>query len=561
MQLLLRRSADDGTGESQDHELSAASPRLGASSRCDFQLPGLPHDIRIRAAREGALELRCGARALKRDGELLARCRLRPGEAVESGGYRFAVIDAPVGFDAGLEVAGEANYIAALTAQVQQGIRPWSMRGAAWAGGLLILLLFLVLPFLAIDQSAVATVTALPGFPDDRHWSSGELSSVHRAAGIAEDCGSCHQKPFQTVRDAVCLDCHQDMREHADVHSFNTVAFSGERCAACHREHNEPERLVRRDNPLCVDCHATPGDWGEADTALLAVSAFAEGRHPEFRISRWVPEGEGAAHGWRLERTRAHPETLEDTSRLKFNHAVHLDAGKVQQSDTGEGLECASCHVAKDSGEHFETVRMDAHCRDCHGLNFDPFDPDIELPHGNTRAAFEAMEAHFIREFTDPVLRAERARQQPRRLPGKRMGAAACEGSGLDCGRREAESEAAYQFADTGCVTCHVVRDTGAEAAIDRWFVHPVRLTSDWYSQSRFSHRSHLSLAGRSGDAVCLDCHAADVSTQATDVLLPAQDNCLQCHNADRQSVAVDCVGCHQFHRAEGSPSLQVRLP
>jgi hypothetical protein len=98
------------------------------------------------------------------------------------------------------------------------------------------------------------------------------------------------------------------------------------------------------------------------------------------------------------------------------------------------------------------------------------------------------------------------------------------------------------------------------EAPIDRWFVHPVRLTTDWYSQSRFSHRSHLSLAGRSGDAVCLDCHAADVSTQATDVLLPAQDNCLQCHDADRQSVAVDCVGCHQFHRPEGSRSLEARL-
>lgn len=560
MQLLLRRRSGDGQGESLDHELSGKTLRLGASARADFQLPGLHKEVRVSAGRNAMLRLSCRTAALQRDGALVKTCTLAPGEAVDAGGYRFRAFAAPTGFDSGLEVTGDANYISVLTAEVQRGIRPWSTRRFSWLAAGLILALFLILPFLAIDNPAVARFTALPGVPDDRHWSSGELSSVHRAAGVAEDCSACHQKPFEMVRDGVCTDCHQRIREHADVHEFAGLDLPGERCAGCHREHNEPARLVRQDNPLCTDCHASPDAWrGVSDTELLAVHAFSADGHPEFRLSRWVPDGDGAAHGWRLQRTRAAPATLTDESQLKFNHEVHLDRDKVQTPSSREALECASCHVPKDGGEHFEPVRMDTHCRDCHSLNFDPFDPQIELPHGNTRAAFEALEAHFIREFTDPELRAERSVQKPRRLPGKRMGEASCEGSGLDCGLREAASEARYQFAEAGCVTCHEVSDTGADTPVDRWFVHPVKLTVDWYSQSHFSHQSHLNLAGRSGDAICLDCHAADTSQKATDVLMPAKDNCLGCHDASRQSVAVDCVGCHQFHRPEGTPSVEAR--
>ncbi|MBT8445897.1 MAG: hypothetical protein KJO38_02035, partial [Gammaproteobacteria bacterium] len=260
-----------------------------------------------------------------------------------------------------------------------------------------------------------------------------------------------------------------------------------------------------------------------------------------------------------LQRERTAPAELRERSGLRFNHAIHLDPEKVRITLTEEPLQCAGCHSAAADGEHFEPVRMDSHCRSCHQLNFDPFEPDIELPHGNTRAAFEAMEAHFIREFTDPLLRAERARSKPRRLPGKRMGEASCEGDGLDCGRKEAAREAGYQFADTGCVTCHEVRDTGAAEPIDRWFVHPVRLTTDWYSEARFDHRSHLSLGGTRGDEACTACHAADTSTEAHEVLIPERDNCLQCHSDERSELAVDCVACHRFHRPQGTLSTSVR--
>ena len=202
---------------------------------------------------------------------------------------------------------------------------------------------------------------------------------------------------------------------------------------------------------------------------------------------------------------------------------------------------------------------MDNHCRSCHTLNFDVFEPDLELPHGDQRAAVVAMEAHFIREFTDPDLRRERAASKPRRVPGKRESAASCTGSGLDCGRAEALKEAEYQFAETGCVTCHVVEDTGLSDINDRWFVQPVRVTDDWYPFSRFDHASHRSLAVEGSGEVCESCHQASLSEQSSDVLIPGQDNCLSCHSQDKGFSQVDCVSCHVFHHDGGTRSVLAR--
>lgn len=559
MSLLVRRQTDGPQGESLDREFDSGSVLIGPEADCDLVLPGLEQRLTARADAKGQVTLNARPR-LEIGGRKTSRLRLGAGEQISLAGYEIAVFAPPPGFDSALLISGSPRLspLAGTLARVEQGIRPFSIRRTGYVLALLILTLGLILPFIASREPATARLLASARLPMDTAWSSGPLHTAHRAAGLEMACSSCHAEPFVMVRDEACTGCHMAMHEHAEVSAFPVLAMERERCGGCHREHNEPERLARRDNGLCVDCHASPPAWGAA-TDVAAVHRFTAEAHPEFKVSLWQPEGEGAARGWSLTRVRQSPQQLSDPSHLKFNHAVHMDADKVQTQGAGEALVCASCHTLKDDGEHFELTTMDQHCRSCHQLNFDPFDPDLELPHGEARAAFVAMEAHFIREFTDPVLRAERAMQKPRRLPGKRMGAASCEGEGLACGQAEAEKEAQYQFAETGCVTCHDVRRMEATAPIDRWFVHPVRLTTDWYSQSRFDHRSHLSLGGRSGDGVCLDCHAATESESATDVLIPAQDNCLQCHDAAQQSVAVDCVGCHVFHREQGTPSIDAR--
>ena len=306
---------------------------------------------------------------------------------------------------------------------------------------------------------------------------------------------------------------------------------------------------------------AAPDEWLWCGRHAKLVDGFTAEAHPEFRLSLLQPQGKGGAHGWSEKRVRMSEAAMSETSNLKFTHTTHLDPEKVQEESSGEALVCASCHALKDDGEHFEPITMDNHCRSCHGLSFDVFDPELELPHGDLRAAVVAMEAHFIREFTDPVLRQQRAETKPRRVPGKRDSAANCEGNGLDCGRAEALKEAEYQFANTGCISCHVVLDTGLEDINDRWFVQPVRITNDWYPLSRFDHASHLSQDWDESREVCESCHEASGSDASADILIPGQDNCLACHAEDSgRSVAVDCVSCHAFHLESGSPSSTARM-
>ena len=319
--------------------------------------------------------------------------------------------------------------------------------------------------------------------------------------------------------------------------------------------------IVDRDKGLCTDCHAEPGRWNvEGASGMGAVSAFSASQHPPFRLALLQPEGPGAAHGWRVERSIwTGDEVLQERSNLKFNHQVHLDPDKVRDEGNSGALVCSTCHTLREDDEHFEPVSMDLHCRSCHALNFDVFEPDLELPHGDTRAAIVAMEAHFIREFTDPELRSERAMQKPRRVPGKRDAAATCSGTGLDCGRAEAMKEASYQFAETGCITCHEVTDTGLADIADRWFVEPVKITTDWYPYARFNHSSHLSLAGGSEQELCISCHDAAASRVSTDALIPARDGCLQCHDDDKGDTLVDCVSCHEFHQSAAPLSMTAR--
>ncbi|MFT7289542.1 MAG: hypothetical protein ACI87W_003679 [Halieaceae bacterium] len=557
MDLLLRRSVTGGRDETLDEALSGKSIILGSDPNSDFQLPGLTGSLTVRSAGKGRLQLKSSAARLRQGNKTRRSLSLGPGEEAQLEQLSLTVFSAPPGFDAGLAVSGASPRTQLLD---NSEIAPWSLRRASWILALGVLILLLLIPVLPSLFSEAQSLRWIPVMPSDRLWSSGPLSPVHAAAGLAQDCSGCHQKLFVMVEDQVCTQCHSAIQEHGDVEDFPGIGFAGERCATCHREHNEPPRLVLGDNAQCVACHASPQDWrAPGDDHPLPVQAFTASAHPEFRLSHWEPLGAGAALGWQLQRDRMGAGPVANQSGLKFSHAVHLDGDQVRSADGERALVCDNCHRAKGDGEHFEPVTMDGHCRSCHALNFDPFDPDIDLPHGNTRAAFEAMEAHFIREFTDPLLRAERSRQKPRRLPGKRFAAASCAGDGLHCGRAEAAREAAYQFADSGCVTCHDVQDTGSDAAIDRWFVQPVKLTTDWYSQSRFSHRKHRFLDGKRGDPGCLACHPANSSTVAADVLIPAQENCLDCHNAVWDNDIASCATCHRFHRPEGTLAVHAR--
>jgi predicted CXXCH cytochrome family protein len=556
---LVRKQTGRGSGEALETEYQGDALTLGGDPGVMVHLPGVKGTVELQPEGNSA-RARVSARRVDIDisGERLRKARIGPGDMLRVGAFELSLFAPPVGFQLGLllKQVGEAQ--TAYAGALELSDSAWSVRRLGWAIALLVLVLCLIVPLLVLFFPEVATALRDTPLPDDGLWSSGPLDAAHATSGIADDCQSCHSEPFVMVQDAACLRCHRSITEHVDITVHPAEVFTSVRCATCHREHNEPERLVRTDNGLCVDCHADAGRWTAAEE-LQAVSRFTAAGHPEFRLGLLTPQGPGAAYGWEVERVPPRGTGISERSNLKFNHAVHLDEEKVRTESGGEPLVCSSCHMLKDDDEHFETVNMDEHCRSCHSLSFDIFDPDIELPHGDLRAAVVAMEAHFIREFTDPELRREREAQKPRRVPGKRESAASCEGDGLSCGRAEALKEAQYQFAETGCVTCHEVTETGLDNIFDRWVVQPVRVTGDWYPFSRFDHHAHLSLSRASEQERCATCHEVQGSELATDILMPAQDTCLACHDDAVGNARVECVACHRFHQDSGPPSILVR--
>ncbi len=558
MYFLVRRLTGRGANESLEQDYQGDLLSLGSGGLVELQ--GVDGVLELSPTKDGA-SFEARKVEVSVHGESRRKGTLAMGDVLVLPGFEIQLVNPPGGFDLAIELraTGDSPSVARFGLELDDSA--WSIRTMSWVLALAVLFLFLLVPGVGLLGPEFAATLRQSPLPDDGLWSSGPLASAHQTAGTAEHCDACHQVPFIMVRDEACMDCHRSTREHANLEVHDAAVFTGERCASCHREHNEPIHIVDGDKGLCTDCHTDTAQWDvPGASAMGAVSSFSAGGHPNFRIALLTPRGPGAAHGWEVEREPwTGKETLAEQSNLKFNHEVHLDADKVQDASSGEALACGACHTLRDDDEHFEPVSMDAHCRSCHTLNFDVFEPDLEVPHGDTRAAIVAMEAHFIREFTDPYLRQERAGQKPRRVPGKRYAAAACEGSGLDCGRAEALKEVGYQFAETGCVTCHEVTDTGLEDIADRWFVQPVRVTADWYPFSRFNHAAHLSLAGGSEQELCVSCHAANVSTVSTDILMPVQQDCLACHDEDKGNSLVDCVACHQFHQADGPLSVLAR--
>lgn len=558
MYFLVRRLTGRGAGEALESDYQGQQLTLGEGGM--VELPGESGSLILTPA--GADSASFGAKklAVKLNGEPVRSGKLGLEDSLEIPGYSLALMPAPPGFD--LAVSLEPVHRAAGSRyprlELERSNSP--VRTVSWILAITILLTCLLVPLLAVFDQDTAQLLRDAPLPDDGLWSTGPLVSAHATAGVAEDCNACHSEPFVMVEDQACMSCHRDMNEHADLAVHSAADFTDTRCASCHREHNEPAQLVVQDNGLCVDCHADPAPWEvPGGSGMGGVTAFTAKDHPEFRLAMLQPKGPGGAHGWEIERQRVAPTDIKESSNLKFNHQVHLDSDKVQDEASGEALACADCHGLQEDGQHFAPITMDNHCRSCHSLSFDVLDPDVELPHGDLRSAIVAMEAHFIREFTDPELRSQRAGKKPRRVPGKRQALASCEGSGLDCGRAEAAREAEYQFLETGCITCHEVTDTGASDISDRWYVQPVRITGDWYPKHPFDHSAHLAFSPSGEAEICSSCHAALSSEQSTDVLIPAKDNCLECHDDRLGDAAVSCVGCHSFHMPGGTPASSAR--
>lgn len=464
--------------------------------------------------------------------------------------YDLEIVVPPSGFNFALKVT-KTNRQPTSTSQpyLAKRTNKFKFRTLAYLSSVIILSLFLLLPILSSNNTSIKNILKDTPLPSDHSWLSGPLAKAHRIPEIGDNCNVCHDKFFEKTPDVKCLNCHKNLGEHISVTNKAIDNIHEYLCQNCHKEHNEPSRITRDDDTLCVDCHQNINEFDtQSSVDVKKVSGFNQELHPEFRLSLLKPKGDGASLGWEVSRPLFSDE-LKEQSNIKFSHLIHLDADKVQNQSDGEVLSCPACHQLKEDGKHFEPMTMDKDCRSCHKLTFDVFNPDLELPHGNLRSATVALQAHYIREFTDPNLRKKRARIKPRRVPGKNPSNATCVGTGLDCGRKEALKEAEFQFSKSGCITCHNVIDNGGNDIIAKWFVQPINITNDWYQKSLFDHKSHLSVSGSNQQQICLSCHKVDTSDDAEDILIPQRENCLQCHQQGaKHSVELNCINCHVFH-------------
>ena len=512
MRFLIRRT--DRGGASLDEQYSGVRLTVGGGSAI-VPLAGVAGALRFKAVGGGKAKWRSKQAGCLVEGRVRKRGSLSPGDVLELPPYAVTVMSPPAQFDLMLRIEASADVAASARYGQRLDLRAtaWSVRKMAWLFGTLVLALGLLIPAASVLYPPAASFVREAPLPDDSLWATGPLHPAHAAVA----CQECHATPFVMVEDAACTECHALTADHAPLGADEAHAglFAAHRCASCHREHNEPEHLVRQDETLCVDCHgdqALPPVAGE-------VHAFTAAGHPPFRLTLLRPPEDGDAD-WLPVRARQ-DGALEETSNLQFSHVQHLGDERIVLEAERLGLDwdCGACHQpADDAG--FRPIDMELHCRSCHDLRLEP---GLHLPHGDAHAARVFMEDHFFRVLATSAPDAG----APRR--GRRRAAAtACAAGDVQCWRREASRRAAAQF-DISCQTCH-----GGG-------VQPVALATMWYVAARFDHASHSTQA-------CSECHDASDSRRAEDILIPPRDACLTCHSQDHGPVPLVCLDCHRFH-------------
>ena len=465
------------------------------------------------------------------NGALLRETRLLPGDVVEIGANLLKLSTPPAGFDLAftfeLATSAATDEGAAPPRKLRLSETALAKRWPAWTLTAAVLLVCLLLPASGLLSHSWQQSLRRSLLPDDHWWASGPLAMVH--GNLEGQCDRCHQRAFQRVPDAACLTCHGG-RLHGHVALRGArIDLDERRCASCHAEHNEPPLLVRRDNALCAGCHvdirATVGR--DFKPAIGNASDFLFD-HPPF------------------------PTASVKNSGVKFSHAVHLAAAGVKSPTGRRVLGCADCHEPEPGGARMQPIRMERHCVECHRLDFDPADPERQVPHGNAEAALtlliEYYSAKYLEGYPDPLARAVPGIEL--RRPGAELSRQEREAT-LRRAREKAFTVARDLFERRTCATCHTVeRRTDAATGLT-WSVAPAAIAAVWMPNARFDHARHGTALTR-----CETCHDAKHSHQAADVLMPRIGVCRTCHAGahppgDRPTlIASGCASCHSFHRA-----------
>ncbi len=431
-------------------------------------------------------------------------------------------------------------------------------RTISWILAAIVLAVFLALPIISnLTRSPDLKQSQIIG---DKAWTPGPLSAAHHQ--LETKCEACHVKPFQSVRDETCMNCHKAVHDHAPsgrlalaraepglggkvlwgvAHAFGKPGPGA--CVDCHNEHQGMNRMELPKQQFCADCHGSLKDRLK-DTGLGNASDF--GRiHPQFSPAVMT---DPVAKTFQRVSLDANPR---ENSGLEFEHKVHLDprggVAKMAMTLSGDkgyganGLVCADCHRPSEDGVRFKPITMERDCEACHSLVYDKVgDTFRKLKHGDV--AQMVADLSVVGANTQPIVT---GRSRPGDYAAEHVYYANFSppgGTGSFVQRALAK--------DGVCGECHKpVWKNGKPGVV------PVTIPARYMAHGWFDHASHK-------QTKCADCHAAAGSTSASDVLLPKLAQCQSCHlgeDAPKGKVPSSCAMCHAYHPTGSAPLLTRR--
>lgn len=588
----LKRRPDSDEVSRRETLLTADEFRVGRGSDMDINLPDVGvayHHATLRADGDGLILDGVGGAVLETDGKMVESVALRPGMSCRIGAFEIGCESASAHADHAITL--QKSNVAPSARRSPQNIVETlpTRRRLSWILAVAVLLIFVAWPLSTIllrhapdpdtvivntmvppepasaqpgaTQMLVALGTSLvegtpppagPKFtPMETTWLSGPMSTVH--AALAEDCGACHQRPFEMTTNGACLACHAETAEHFDVAKHADAAGDPRlaRCAACHKEHVGGASPIEKASAVCTDCHADLKSVAST-TTLLDVSDFAL-EHPQFRptLVTGVATNEAGALVPTVARTPLDPKyPLTEKSGLKFPHDVHLNKDGVRglgrASDKTWDLNCQSCHQPQADGALMRPIEMERDCGYCHELVFQPENIDTlrELPHAKPAEVQEIVHDYYYARVLEGGVTAPGAPEAARRRPGTPLGVAG-RAEGLDWADAQAELELKRIMEVSLCGDCHVAEASAEPDARGRtvWKVQGALLQRKWMPKSFFNHKPHFAMD-------CVSCHKATTSRAATDVLMPPIEDCRSCHKGENAgaSASSECLACHEFH-------------
>lgn len=541
---------------------------VGRAAECDIHLPDLAVEQRhmaIDRAADGTLVAAAlGTLGFGLDGRVVMQGNIDPatGGEIALGSARLVVSadgDGPTTITIRQVVADEGKGDA-VRGFALASVLP-SKRAMAWVFASAIVLLMLLVP-------VVSHLTRTPAKPDptgktagtvllDSAWTSGELSLKHH--DLEDNCESCHVAAFESVQDDTCIGCHKQTGDHAamprlargspalspgDALQWQIAQGLGKEgplgCVSCHSEHEGPVRTKAGSEAFCSDCHKTL-DTRLTDTDLANAHDFGKG-HPQLRPLYFASFGAARP-------VRAVPGTVPvERSGLKFPHDVHMNARggaarmAVSLQQYGKPLECKDCHALTPDRMSFTEVKMEDACEGCHSLvaGRTASGGFSKLRHGDVKDLAEDLAR--IDTGSRPRIVAGPARQRPGRI------GSAAPAYRADFGRPVRAYIGLSNALSAGgvCTECHLpTRGPTGQADLI-----PVNLPNRFLTSSFFNHEAHKK-------EKCTDCHAADTSRLASDLLIPDLKSCRECHLGatavkTAKIVPSDCAMCHAYHLPAG---------